>query len=261
MPARKLLLRKAHKQYVPELDREVTLSKELVRYVKDATNDVQTPLGIIRKNELKKKPGSTVKSGQGKDFTLIDADFIDDLMHINRLPQTMPLKDIGLIIATTGVNKDSTAIDAGTGSGMLACFLAHQCKHVTSYEVDEKNIAVAKQNASVLSLKNLIIKKGSIYNKIPEKNADLLVLDVPEPTKAIDTAAKALAIGGFLAVYTIQATQLQSVVNALLNDKRFWLLKSSELLERLWKVDGRIVRPHNTPIGHSGFITFARRVC
>ena len=261
MMKRKILLRKEQKQYIPDIDRKVTISKELFYYISKLDQDVQTKLGIISKKELKKKPGSIVKSSHGKEFFLLDSGFPDDLKHLKRMPQTMPLKDMGLIVATTGVNKDSVVVDSGTGSGALACYLAHLCKKVTSYDINDKHLELAKENAAFLNLKNLIIKKGSIYDKIPEKNADLVVLDVPEPWNAIETAVKTLKVGGFIVAFTIHASQLQQFVNAVLQDKHFLLIKSSELMERLWKVEGQIVRPKIIPLGHSGFLTFARKIC
>ncbi len=261
MAKRKIILRKEQKQFIPDLDRTVTISKELFYYLANLEQDAQTPLGVIPKKELKKKAGSTVKSSHGKEFTLIDTNFIDDLKHIKRLPQTMPLKDIGLIVATTGVNADSVIVDAGAGSGAVACYLAHLCKKVTTYDINDKHLAVTKENVEFLGLKNITVKKGSIYEKIPEKNADLVMLDVPEPEQAIETAAKALAVGGYVVAYTLHATQLQNFVNALLKDKCFLLVKSCELMERLWKVEGQIVRPKIMPLGHSGFLTFARKIC
>jgi tRNA (adenine57-N1/adenine58-N1)-methyltransferase len=261
MPKRKILLRREHKQYVPDLDREVTISKEVSYHVPDAGKDFHTSFGVITKKELAKKPGNTAKTSQGKEFTILDADFIDDLKRLKRIPQAMSLKELGLIIVTTGINKDSTIIDAGAGSGFAACALAHLCKKVTSYEIIDQHLALAKQNAAFLGLKNVTFRKGSIYDKIPEKNADLVLLDVPEPERAINTAANALKVGGYLAIYTLQATQLQNAANAVLKDKRLLMLKSCELLERLWKADGKVIRPHNIPIGHTGFLTFARKTC
>ncbi len=261
MSKRKILLRKEQRQYIPDLQREVTIAKELFYYLANTEQDAQTPLGVIPKKQLKKKAGSTVTSSRGKDFTLIDPNFIDDLKHIKRLPQTLPLKDLGIIVTTTGVNKDSTVIDAGAGSGFVACYLAHLCKKVITYDVNDKHLAVVKDNVAFLGLKNITVKKGSIYEKIPEKNADLVILDVPEPQNAVATAANALTVGGYVVAYTIHATQLQNFVNAVLKDKRFLLVKNCELMERLWKVEGQMVRPKITPLGHSGFLTFARRIC
>ncbi len=258
---RKILLGREKKQYVPELDREVRVEKQVQHYVEDTNKDFHTKYGVITKKELSKKAGSNIKSSMGKTFTIIDASFGDDLRHIKRLPQTMSAKDMGLIASTTCINKDSFAIDSGTGSGALACYLAHLCKKVVSYDIVDKHIEVAKENQKFLGLKNLFIKKGSIYNKIPEKNADLLVLDVPEPEKAINTATNALRIGGYLVAYTIQATQMQNFVNALTKNDCFQFIKSCELIERQWKAEGQLLRPAISPFGHTGFLTFARKIC
>lgn len=248
MTKRKLLLNREQRPY-----------KEY--YIADPAQNFHTAHGMITKKDLAKKPGSTVKTNTGKRFLLLDTLFADDLKRIKRLPQTMSPKDIGLIITATGIGKDSTVIDAGSGSGATACNLARMCKNVITYDIEQKHVALTAQNATFLGLANITAKKGNIYQKIPEKNADLFVLDVPMPWKALTTAAKSLKIGGFIAAYTLQASQLQQFVNALNKDKRFLFLKSAELIERLWKVEGKIVRPHNIPIGHTGFLTFARKVC
>lgn len=261
MASRKILLRKEKRQFVPELDREIRVEKEAMFYVTEPGRDFHTKYGAITAKELKKKPGSSVKTSMGKEFTIIDADFGDDLRHIKRLPQTMSAKDMGLIVSATGVNKESFAIDSGTGSGALACYLAHLCKKVVSYEIIDKHIEVAKENQKFLGLKNLLIKKASIYDKIPEKNADLLVLDVPEPQKAIKTAENALKTGGYLVAYTIQATQMLNFTNELMKNKRFLFIKSCELIERTWKAEGQILRPSTAPFGHTGFLVFARKIC
>ncbi len=241
------------------LNREQHPYKEY--YVTYPAQNFHTAHGMIITKDLARKPGSTVKTNTGKPFLLLDAMFADDLKRIKRLPQTMSPKDIGLIITTTGIGKDSMVIDAGSGSGATACNLARMCKNVITYDSEQKHTALTAQNARFLKLTNITAKKGNIYQKIPEKNADLFVLDVPMPWKALATAAKSLKIGGFIAAYTLQASQLQQFVNALNKDKHFLFLKSAELIERLWKVDGKILRPHNIPIGHTGFLTFARRVC
>ena len=47
-------------------------------------------------------------------------------------------------------------------------------------------------------------------------------------------------------------------VNTL--DESFAYLKTSEIIEREWEVKERKVRPRSQAIGHSGFITFARKL-
>ena len=48
-------------------------------------------------------------------------------------------KEIGMIIIQTGISKESTIIEAGTGSGALTCSLAKHAKHVYTYDIVEEH--------------------------------------------------------------------------------------------------------------------------
>lgn len=257
----RILISKGKKEYIKELDRECQVIKPKQYYVKNVEEDFHTSYGMIKKEDLQKKDSVVIKTSQEKEFSLITAGFIDDFKRIKKLAQTIPLKDIGMIIAETGVNKESIVLDAGTGSGALACFLANICKKVISYDINEQHQEIARQNIKELRLENIELNLKDFYNsKIDEKNADLIVLDLPEPCKAITTSEKALKIGGFLVNYSPQITQTQEFVNELLKKENFIVLKVIELIERQWKIEGRIVRPKSSQSIHSGFLTLARKI-
>ena len=164
------------------------------------------------------------------------------------------------IIGETGINKDSIIVDGGLGSGALSSALAHVAKHVTSYEVREDCIKTAEANIKMLGLTNITVKMKSLYDGIDEKDVDLITLDVPEPWKVISHAAKALKTGGFLISYSPSVPQVQDFVNEVHKHDQLLYMKTVELIERLWEIEGRRVRPKSTGIGHSGFISFARKV-
>jgi len=256
----KLLISKPKKEFVKELNKEISLVKLKKFYVDDLTKDFSTHYGIINKSDLKKKSGSVVKSSQGKEFIILDADFIDEYKRIKRTSQIMTLKDIGYIVAQVGVNKNSKIVDAGTGCGGNAIYLAHLCKEVVSYDINKENVRVAKENIKKLELKNIKIKEKSVFAGIDEKDVDLVVLDLPTPWNAIKAAENALRIGGYLVVYNPQISQTADFVNAVKNDSNFIYEKTIELVERNWKIDGRIVRPRSEGIGHTAFLSFCRRV-
>ena len=86
----------------------------------------------------------------------------------------------------------------------------------------------------------------------------MVVLDLPEPWKALESAEKSLKAGGFLVSYSPTIPQVMDFVNTL--DESFAYLKTSEIIEREWEVKERKVRPRSQAIGHSGFITFARKL-
>lgn len=230
-------------------------------FAKNVDEDMHTQYGLIKKDELKKaKEGDILKSNTSKEFFVFNPCFIDLYRKIKRDAQIIPLKDIGLIIAETGINKESKVLDAGSGSGALACFLAAIAKDTITYEIREDFIEIVKSNIEFLGLKNVNVKNIDIYNKIDDNGIDVAILDLPEPWKAIENCAKALKAGGFLVSYSPSVPQVADFVNAVRKNESFVYLKTSEIVEREWEVEERRVRPKSKGIGHSGFLSFARKV-
>jgi len=189
---------------------------------------------------------------------LLNADFIDVYKKIKRSAQIISLKDIGAIIAYTGVNRNSKVVDAGAGSGALACFLAHICKEVTTYEIRDDFYNIVKENKERLGLKNLNIKKKDVFEGITERDVDLITLDLPDPWNALDAVNKALKVGGFLVSYSPTIFQVADFVNQLTDD--FIHLLTIELIKREWEIKGRKVRPITTQNVHTGFLSFVRKI-
>lgn len=254
----KLLIHKEKREVVD--GREFIVAKAKTYFITDLSKDVQTLYGTISRSDLSKPSGSIIKTDMDKEFVILDASYIDIFKRIRKLPQTIPLKDIGIIIAETGLNKDSIVVDGGIGSGALAGALAHIAKHVTAYEIRDDCIKTAEINLKHLGITNITIKKKSLYEGIDEKDVDLVTIDVPEPWQVIKHAAKALKIGGFMVNYSPNTTQVQEFVNEVQKHDSLLYAKTIEIIERLWKVEGKIVHPKGTDIGHSGFITFVRKI-
>jgi len=230
-------------------------------YAKDTESDVHTQYGFVGKDDLKKsKEGDLLKSNTDKEFFIFNPQFIDIYRKIKRDAQIIPLKDIGLIITETGINKESKFLDAGSGSGALACFIAGIAKEVVTYEIREDFIEVVKSNIEFLKLKNIKIKNKNIYDGIEDADIDVIVLDLPEPWNALESCSKALKPGGFLVSYSPSVPQVADFANALRKNENFIYLKTSEISEREWEVEERKVRPKSQGIGHSGFLSFARKV-
>src|SRR3989338_4971435 len=100
-------------------------------YAKDLESDVHTQYGFVKKEDIEKSnEGDLLKSNTEKEFFVFNPSFIDLYRKIKRDAQIIPLKDIGFIIAETGINRESKVLDAGSGSGALACFLAAIAKEV-----------------------------------------------------------------------------------------------------------------------------------
>ena len=230
-------------------------------YAKDLEQDLHTQYGYVKKEDMEKSnEGDLLKSNTEKEFFVFNPSFIDSYRKIKRDAQIIPLKDIGLIITETGINKDSKVMDAGSGSGALACFLASIAGEVITYEIREDFIEIVRANIEFLGLKNINIKNKNIYEEIEEKNVDVAILDVPEPWNAIENCSKALKPGGFLVSYSPSVPQVADFVNSIRKNENFVYLKTCELTEREWEVEERKVRPKSASIGHSGFLSFARKV-
>ena len=229
-------------------------------FVKDLEKDFHTKYGVVRKEAIKDaKDGEIIFSDHHEELTVYSPDFIDIYKKMERLAQIPLLKDIGFIIAELGLGRDSIIVEGGSGSGGVACFLANIVKKVHTFDIEDKNIAVVKKNIEELGLNNIEIKKQSMYEELGVKNADAVFLDLPEPWNAIEPSEKALKIGGFLVSYSPNLTSVSDFVNALDKNKKFSIIKTSEIIEQNWDVFGKKIKPISERI-HSGFITIARKI-
>ncbi len=230
-------------------------------YVRNLNQDYHCQYGMVKKEDLKKiKASGSVKTNTGTELAAFKPVFIDLYRKIKRAPQIIPLKDVAAIIAETGIGKESVVVDAGSGSGALALFLANIAKKVVSYEIRDDFAAVARENISLLQLKNITIKNKDIYEGVDEKNVDVVTLDLPEPWKALEPAAKALKTGGFVVSYSPTIPQVADFIEAAAKNKSLLHIKTMEIIQREWEFNDRIVRPKSQPIGHSGFLTFVRKI-
>lgn len=257
----KILLKKERKEFVKELNREVVVQRPEKHFVIDTSKDYHTKYGVIKKDFFKKKEGSKTKLGN-QEFVLLNPSFIDFYRRIERLAQIIPLKDIGSIISFIGIGKGSIVVDSGSGSGGLSLFLATIAKKVMTYDIKKENTELVNKNIKFLGLKNITAKTADIYRAadVKDKNVDVFTLDVPEPWRAIKTAEKILKTGGFLVNYSPCIPPLEEFIYELRKNPDFLYIKTIEIIERDWEFNGRIVRPKSQQIGHSGFLTFIRKI-
>lgn len=218
--------------------------------------DLHTNYGVVKEKDLEQCTNS-VKSHEDKEFVVFDAGFIDQFNKINRGPAVMIPKDIGIILAYSGVGKDSLVLDAGTGCGVAASFLARLVRKVVTYEVNQDFFNIARKNFEFLEIKNVEQKLADVYEGIPEKGLDLIVFDLPEPWRALNHAHNSLKSGCFLVAYLPTITQVGKLVS---ESSGFLHFKTVEVLEREWYVEGVKVRPKSQMIGHTGFLVFLRKV-
>ncbi|MBT4538820.1 methyltransferase [Candidatus Woesearchaeota archaeon] len=224
--------------------------------VKDLTDNFHTQFGMIKKAQLK---NNSATSEKGHDFIILKPIFSDLWDNLNRGPQSIIQKDIGLILAKTGINKESKVVDAGGGIGALSLSLANICKEVTVYEINPEHYKIVQKNISLLGAKNITVRQENIYDNIKEKDLDLITLDLPEPWQVIEHAEKSLKTGGHLVIYLPNLTQVQTFLNAT-RKSQINPLETIELIERKWKITDKIMRPEFQMLGHTGFLIFCRKL-
>jgi tRNA (adenine57-N1/adenine58-N1)-methyltransferase len=237
------------------------LSKENSYLIGVKKKKFHTKDGIFNLEELfKKNFGDRIKTHLGKEFLIVKPTIADILEKMERLPQIVMPKDAALILAYTGIGQGSLIIDAGTGSGFLAIFLASYVYpgKVITYENNKKFAKIAKQNIKLSGLKNIKLKQKDITKGIDEKNVDLITLDMKDAEKVIEHAQKALKPGGWLVVYSPYIEQVTSVVRKM-EEKGFCNIKTVENIVREWQVE-KYTRPKTLGLLHTGWLTFGRKV-
>jgi|TARA_Y100000310_G_scaffold100506_2_gene98374 tRNA (adenine57-N1/adenine58-N1)-methyltransferase len=218
------------------------------------SGDLHTNWGVLKEKD--KKDG-VVTTHLGNELVCLPASFVDKLEKITRGPAVMTKKDIGIILSNVPLTKKSKVVDAGSGCGVLAAFLANISDNVTSYENHKKHASIAAKNWKLLGVK-VKAKTSDIYSGISEKNLDVITLDLQFPEKVLMHAHKSLKKGGFLVTFLPNIGQVSKVIDEARKD--FFHVKTVEVIEREWIVEGLRLRPQNTGLLHTGFISIFRKL-
>lgn len=224
-------------------------------YVEDG-RDFQTRYGVVRRQDL--RPGM-VRLGN-EEFFIVSALFVDRYKQMRRKAQIITRKDAGFIIGYCGLTRESVVVESGAGSGGSTLLFASVCRHVHSFEVDSENIEVVRENLQRLGIANATVTQKDFYDPagLEPLDADLVLLDLPEPWRAYDSALRCAKLGGYVVAYTPSIVSAQRFVNGL--PKALLHERTLELIDRDWRIKGDAVRPVNTDIGHTAFLTFTRRI-
>ena len=180
------------------------------------------------------------------------------LRKLKRGPQVVLPKDIGMILAFTGVGKTSKVVDAGAGSAWLSISLGNVAKSVVTYERREEFAELARKNVERAGLKNVKVKVADVFDGISEKNLDLITLDLAESDKAVLHAFKALRTGGYLVGYLPHSEQVSRFVREC-ETVGFGEVFTIECIVREMLVREQGFRPENVGLMHTAYLVFARK--
>ncbi len=209
--------------------------------------------------------GSWVEASTGAKLLLLRPRLADYILKMKRAAQVVYPKDLGPILIYGDIAPGMTVLEAGTGSGALTLALARavgESGTVVSVELRDDHGAHARKAIERWFgevPENLDLRTGDVVEHLAEVRPDRLVLDLPEPWHAIDSAAEHMPGGGVVTTYLPTVPQVQAVVEGARATERFAEIEVKEFLFRDWNVQGRSVRPEHSMVAHTGFLIFMRK--
>ena len=249
-----------------EGDLVMLVDRKRRRYLQRLTDSgsFQTHLGYVPHAEIiGQSVGSRVFVG-GHRYLALRPTLAEYTVESRRLTQIIYPKDVGAILVAADIFPGARVVEAGLGSGSLSLSLLRAIGPsgaLFSYEVREGSIAGAQENIRVAmgETPNHTVRCHDLYGGVPDAELDRVVLDVPEPWRAVEHAAKALVPGGIFLAYLPTVLQVHRLVDALNREPEFDMVDSFEVLHRPWHVTRRSVRPVHRMVAHTAFLTTARK--
>lgn len=207
--------------------------------------------------------GREILSHMNYPFLLLDPSTADLVQDIKRTTQIIYPKDIGYILIKLSIQSGTTVIEAGSGSGGLTLALARAAMpggRVISYEIRPDVQNLARKNLERVGLLDRVdLKLKDIEAGFDETGVDAVFLDVPEPSRYLHVAAKALRGGGYFGTLVPTTNQVVRLLEALALQP-FGFIEVEELLLRGYKTVAQRLRPMDRMIAHTGYLLFARKI-
>ncbi len=219
-------------------------------------------LGTFDVAKLRASVGRKVRIG-GLSLLVLEPslrDFSDTLVHG---AQVLTPKDLASIRYELDLFPGGRVVEAGAGSGGLTLALARAvgpAGRVYAYDLREDALATARENVRRAGFEETVeFKIGDVRGGISEREVDAVALDLPDPWAAVAAAWEALRPCGHLATFSPNMEQVKETVAAL-RKHPFIDLRTIELIEREMEVREVGVRPSFAALGHTGYLSFARKV-
>lgn len=219
---------------------------------------VHTDLGIV---DLSDAENGVVTSHLGHEFRVIAPRLLDIYEKMPRTGSLILRKDIGTILANTGLKTGDAVVDAGTGSGALAIVLASivmPTGRVCTYEVREEFAQIAEKNIAKAGLSDHCEVKHKDIQEGIDENPDVITLDLAEPWRLADKAYDALKSGGAISAYTPYIEHARDV-NQAFKAAGFNEVRTIETIEREMEFRKQGSRPKTRMPSHTAYLTFARK--
>jgi tRNA (adenine57-N1/adenine58-N1)-methyltransferase len=207
--------------------------------------------------------GSVIKTTEGKPIYLIQPTTYDFIMKSERRTQIIYPKDLGFIVARTGLKNGSMVLEVGTGSGALTTFIASIVKpngHIYTFDINADFIAVAKRNLEKAGMVDYV----SLYQYDPHlgidiNDIDIAIVDLGDPWTIIRQIYPSLKNSGALAAICPTVNQLEKTAIELKNNN-FVDIDCVEIIVRNIEAREGMTRPANRMIAHTTYLIFARKI-
>lgn len=233
------------------------------KYLLKEDKEFQSDLGIVSAEQIANSEiGDELKSHLDHTFKIVKPNVNDFIDLMDRRCSILIQKDIGSVLAHTGLGTGDRVVDAGTGAGAIALNFGNVVGSegkVYTYEIREDFAEVARKNIENFGITNIEVKNKDIKEGIDEDNLDLIFLDLPKPFEIFEDVYDSLKVGGWLTVYAPYIDQAE-VSYRIAKKLGFYNIDIIEILERGLEVRQQGVRPKTRMVGHSGYLLFARKL-
>jgi tRNA (adenine57-N1/adenine58-N1)-methyltransferase len=221
-----------------------------------------TDLGVLALPE-DAEPGDVVETHLGEPFSVRELRAPDLFAHMERTGAPMMPRDIGLLMGHTGASAGDRVLDAGTGTGVLAAYLGRAGASVTTYESNPDFADVARENMALAGVTDDVeIRTGDLTDDLDAlaggEGYDLLTLDTADAPTVVERGPDLLTAGGFVAVYSpfVEGTR---AAHEAAREAGLTAVETVETIQRRMDFGERGSRPSTAGVGHTGYLTFARR--
>ena len=235
--------------------------------VKISKNDqLHTHIGVMKHGDaIGKEYGSRLVTNKDKYVYLFEPTIHDFVMKIQHGTQIVYPKDLGYIVARTGLTSGQKVVEIGTGSGSLTTFVASIISprgHIDTFDVDDKFMEIAKKNIAKAGMSKYVTmykKDLKTTKKIPVTDADMVIIDLGDPWTVIPQARKMLKGSGFVVAICPTKNQLEKISSAFVANQYSDIDCTEHILRHIEAREGK-TRHSYRGIGHTTYIAIARKV-
>lgn len=219
---------------------------------------------IRHSDAIGKEYGSRIITNKDKYVYLLDPTTYDFISKIQHGTQIVYPKDLGYIVARTGIQNGHKVVEIGTGSASLTTFVASIVKpqgHVYTFDVDPEFMKIAEKNIKKIGMEKFITMKKldlKTAKKIPIKDVDTVIIDLGDPWTVVPQARKMLKGSGSIVSICPTMNQLEKLVSSLVQNEFTDIECTENILRTIDAREGK-TRHSFQGIGHTTYLCFARK--